>query len=82
MTQRNAQMQELKILHGEMVAEIVLVKTAHHELGVTISDLRAQLDTMFERMGVEVPEKEHSYIGFKTKDKEMTSGTNTKKLNL
>ena len=57
---------ELKLLHAELVAEIVIVKTAHQELGVAISDLRGQLDTLFERMGVEVPIKEFSYIGFKT----------------
>tara|TARA_R110000824_G_scaffold144093_3_gene311921 strand:+ start:211 stop:429 length:219 start_codon:yes stop_codon:yes gene_type:complete len=57
---------ELKLLHAEIVAEIVIVKTAHQELGVAISDLRGQLDTLFERMNVEVPIKEYSYIGFKT----------------
>ena len=62
------QMEELQSLHAELVAEIVIVKTAHRELGISMSDLRGQLDTLFERMGVEVPSKEYSYEGFKTKD--------------
>ena len=62
------QMEELQTLHAELVAEIVIVKTAHHELGDAISDLRGQLDVLFERMGVDVPSKEYSYVGFKTKE--------------
>jgi len=56
----------LLALHGVLVAELKIVKYQHSQLGVAISDLRGQLDTIFEGLGVEVPNKKYEYLGFRT----------------
>ena len=60
----------LKGLHGELIAELAIVKSAHNELGIMITDMRGQIDTIFEREGVKVPKKQYDYVGFKTTRKD------------
>jgi len=60
---------ELQTLYKQLVLEMVLLKTAHTELGNAINDMRGQIDTIFGSAGLPMGDNTYTYEGFKAKKK-------------